>query len=307
MKRVGCMFFVALIIFVITLFFISRFYSLKKEIRKMTSQLYEYTTRKTNKKINMSLFDRDLEHLGLELNKLIDLYVAENRKRVLFEEEQKRAIANMSHDLRTPLTSIIGYIQMAERDDVSEEERKELLETAKKRAKRLEMLLNDFFELSIIESTDHPLKLERLSLTKMTTDVLIGFYDRFQENKLEPSINMPDKDVIIIADESAVIRVMENLLTNAIHHSDGNIKIVLEEDETTASFIVKNDAFSLTDQDVERMFDRFFMADVSRSGKSTGLGLSISKSLMEKMNGTITANLVDGQLSIRCRWRKENK
>lgn len=251
----------------------------------------------------MSLIDKDIENLGVEINKLIDLYVRENRKRVYFENEQRQAVANMSHDLRTPLTSILGYIQMAEADDVTADERTELLSIANNRAKRLEVLLNDFFELSIIESTDHHLKSERINIRNLTIDVLMSSYDRFNEKNMEPIIDMPENDVFIISDESAVTRVIENLISNAISHSDGHIIISLEENDAMARLIVKNDAHSLTEKDVDRIFDRFYMADQSRSGKNSGLGLSIVKGLMDKMNGTITGHLNDGQVSIVCKWK----
>lgn len=282
---------------------LTRLFALKKEVKKISKQLEKYNDRKTNKKIEMALFDKNMEKLGLEINKLIDLYVAENRKRIRYENEQKQAIANMSHDLRTPLTSILGYIQMAEEEDVTADERKELLSIANKRAKRLETLLKDFFELSIIESTDHHLKSEQINLRNLTIDVLISFYDRFQEINMEPTIHIPEKDVFIIADESAVTRVIENLLSNAIVHSDGNIIISLEEQGSTVKLSVRNDAYSLTDEDARLIFDRFYKADRSRSGKSTGLGLSIVKSFMEKMSGKVTGHLNEAQLIIICEWK----
>jgi len=295
--------YVAIIIFIIAVLLLTRLFALKKEVKKISKQLEKYNDRKTNKKIEMALFDKNMEKLGLEVNKLIDLYVAENRKRIRYENEQKQAIANISHDLRTPLTSILGYIQMAEEEDVTADERKELLSIANKRAKRLETLLKDFFELSIIESTDHHLKSEQINLRNLTIDVLISFYDRFQERNMEPTIHIPEKDVFIIADESAVTRVIENLLSNAIVHSDGNIIISLEEQGSTVKLSVRNDAYSLTDEDARHMFDRFYIADRSRSGKSTGLGLSIVKSFMEKMNGKLTGHLNEGQLLTICEWK----
>src|SRR5690625_4659314 len=96
----------AIILLFVTIFLLTRFIALKKEVKKITKQLQNYNDRKTNKKIDMTLFDQEMEKLGQELNTLIDLHVAENRKRLHFENEQKKAIANMSHDLRTPLTSI---------------------------------------------------------------------------------------------------------------------------------------------------------------------------------------------------------
>lgn len=295
--------YVSIFIFIIAVLLLTRLFALKKEVKKISKQLEKYNDRKTNKKIEMALFDKNMEKLGLEINKLIDLYVAENRKRIRYENEQKQAIANMSHDLRTPLTSILGYIQMAEEEDVTADERKELLSIANKRAKRLETLLKDFFELSIIESTDHHLKSEQINLRNLTIDVLISFYDRFQEINMEPTIHIPEKDVFIIADESAVTRVIENLLSNAIVHSDGNIIISLEEQGSTVKLSVRNDAYSLTDEDARLIFDRFYKADRSRSGKSTGLGLSIVKSFMEKMSGKVTRHLNEGQLIIICEWK----
>lgn len=301
-KRVRELIYITILVIVLTVILITRLFALKKELKKMRMQLKNYNERKTNKKMDMALLDKDIESLGLEINNLIDLYVAENRRRILFEEEQKQVIANMSHDLRTPLTSILGYIQMAQEDDITSEDREELLRVAKERAMRLEILLKDFFDLSIMESIDHHLKAEKINLKSITIDILMSFYDRFQEKNMEPTIHMPENDVFIISDDSAVTRVIENLISNAITHSDGNVVISFEEERSLARLIVKNDANTLTKQDVERMFDRFYMADQSRSGKSTGLGLSIVKSFMEKMDGKITAQLKDGQLSIICEW-----
>lgn len=301
------MIFIVITLVIITFIALTRLFSFKNEVRKIVRQLQLYNNRKTNKKIDITLIDQDIEHLGVEVNRLIDLYVMENRKRVLFEKEQRQAVANMSHDLRTPLTSIIGYIQIANNENLSEVEKEELLATAFDRAKRLERLLNDFFELSVLESTDYELKLQRINLTKLLTEVLVSFYDRFQEKRLEPTIEGLENNVTIFADHSAVTRVIENLLSNTLKHADGNIMIRLEEQNGVASLMITNDALSLTEQDVQHMFDRFYMADQSRSGKSTGLGLSIVKSLMEKMNGSISSKLNDGQLSIICEWKTVKK
>lgn len=287
----------------IAIFVIARLLALKKEMNNMIAQLRKYNNRQTDKKIDLSLFDKNLEQLGTEVNKLMDLYVDENRKRTRFEKELKQMIANMSHDLRTPLTSITGYIQMAEKENIPPEERGELLAIAKSRAKRLESLLNEFFELSVIESNDYLLKSEGINLRNVTIEVLMSFYDRFQEKGMEPVLSITDEDVFIYGDTSAAARVMENLFANAIKHSEGKIQISLQEQNGTVRLMVKNDASSLTDEDVRRMFDRFYMADQSRTGKSTGLGLSIVKSLMEKMGGKVTAKLKDEQLSIICEWK----
>src|SRR5690625_1488732 len=157
------MLFITIMILLVAVFLLTRLFALKKEIKKTSRQLQSYNDRNTNKKVDMELIDKDMEKLGLEINRLIDLYVTENRKRIQFEYEQQQAIANMSHDLRTPLTSILGYIQMAESPDISTDERIELLSIAKNRAKRLEALLKDFFEMSLIESADYHLNAEQIN------------------------------------------------------------------------------------------------------------------------------------------------
>jgi len=288
---------------IVTIFLITRLFALHKEMRKIVHQLKKYNQRETNKKIDMALMDKNMENLGMEINKLIDLHIAENRKRVNFEDEHKRAIANISHDLRTPLTSIVGYIQMAKKEDIPPDERKELLSIAYERAKRLETLLNDFYELSIIESNELHVTLERINLKNIAIEVLMSFYDQFHEKEITPITRIPDEAVYIIADKSALTRVLENLFANAFTHSDGEINITIEGKENVVILKVENRTNTLTEKDVEHIFDRFYMADQSRSGKSTGLGLSIAKSLMEKMNGNIQGQLHDGIFSITCEWR----
>lgn len=288
---------------IVTIFLITRLFALHKEMRKIVHQLKKYNQRETNKKIDMALMDKNMENLGMEINKLIDLHIAENRKRVNFEDEHKRAIANISHDLRTPLTSIVGYIQMAKKEDIPADERKELLSIAYERAKRLETLLNDFYELSIIKSNELHVTLERINLKNIAIEVLMSFYDQFHEKEITPITRIPDEAVYIIADKSALTRVLENLFANVFTHSDGEIKMSIEDKDHVVKLKVENHTNTLTEKDVEHIFDRFYMADQSRSGKSTGLGLSIAKSLMEKMNGNIQGQLHDGIFSITCEWR----
>lgn len=281
-----------------------RLLSLKREIKKMTRQVQRHNQRVSDKKLDMALIDQDLEELGTEVNGLIDRLITEQQKRIRFEKEQKQMIASISHDLRTPLTSILGYLQLAVNGTIPFAEIKDILAIAIKQAKRFETLLNDFFELSVIESPDYELRLERVNLKTILIETLIGFYDRFQEKKIEPVIQIPENDIYVIANHQALTRVIENLLTNAITHSNGNVSIILEEHEKTAQLIIKNGAPSLTEIDVSRMFDRFYMADQARLGKSTGLGLSIVKNFMKKMNGSVTASLKSKQLSMVCEWRK---
>lgn len=248
------------------------------------------------------MLDKDIEKMTIEINNLIDLHALSNIEKKSAERELKQAIANISHDLRTPLTSILGYIQLIEKPEVTDEERKEYLAIAKDRAKRLQILLNDFFELSVIESVDHSLKLGKLGLNSIVEEIVINLYDKFNEQQIVPSIKIPQEQMNIIGDESAIKRVIENLVINAIRYSDGNVSITLERNNTKINLTISNDVKDITEKDVELFFNRFYTADQTRSGKGTGLGLSIAKALMDKMNGKLSAELKDSWLYVKCSW-----
>ncbi|WP_425445456.1 sensor histidine kinase [Virgibacillus ndiopensis] len=292
---------IAIIVFIYAL---TRLYFLKKEIKRAAQQLNELNNNVTAKKIDIHYFDRDFEKLANEINKQIDLTKKATAEKRSTESELKKAISYISHDIRTPMTSILGYIQFLESDEITPEMRKEYTIIIKNSAKRLKALLEDFFELSIIEQTDYSMKIEMIKLNQLVLEVLLGFYEEFNNRILEPTITIPDRDIIIMADPSAVKRVIENIIVNAIRYSSGNVTIQLEKLNTTIQLTISNSVYTLSEQDLNHMFDRFYKADQTRTGKGTGLGLPIAKSLMEKMDGRLTAELIENQLFMKCEWKK---
>ncbi|WP_342664991.1 HAMP domain-containing sensor histidine kinase [Shimazuella kribbensis] len=294
--------YITFISIVVGVFYLTRFYLLKKEIKNVTKQLNELSGKKTKKKIDLAHFDKDLEKLASGINDQIDLtlqaYVEKQRK----ENELKQAIANISHDIRTPMTSILGYIQFLEINELPPEKRAEYITTIKNGANRLKVLLEDFFELSLIQSVDYPLKLEKIELNQLLLEVLIGFYEPFLQQNMEPNIHIPKEEISIVGDSSAVKRVIENLVLNAMKHSDGNINIQLVKKQSSVQLTISNDVSGLNENDIIFLFDRFYKADKTRSEKGTGLGLSIAKSLMLKMQGSLTAELKDNELFFVCEW-----
>ncbi|MCH1626741.1 sensor histidine kinase [Ferdinandcohnia quinoae] len=299
------MIYVTIISIFITLFFLIRFIFLKKEIRSINEQLQGRHHNKTDKTISLAFFEKDLEKLAEGINVQIDetkKAIAQKRRK---ENELKQAISNISHDIRTPMTSILGYIQFLESEDVPPEIRKEYIMIVKNGASRLKVLLEDFFELSVIESADYPLKIESIQLNDLVPEVLVGFYEEFYQKDIEPTINIPEDDMKVMADSSAVKRVIENLVTNAIKHSTGNVTITLKNTPSFVGLTISNPAPQLKEEDLFHLFDRFYKADQARKGKGTGLGLSIAKSLMEKMNGSLSAELKEHQLFMKCEWKIE--
>ncbi|CAH1209146.1 Sensor histidine kinase RcsC [Paenibacillus plantiphilus] len=297
------MIYIVILSVIAVVFLLTRLLLIRREMRRITAQLKQYNDHKTEKKIHLTFYEKGLESLAAEINRHSELLVQANAGRRRTEDELKQAVAGMSHDIRTPLTSIFGYIQLLESDRVTEAEKLEYVAIIKSRTKRLQVLLNDFFELSVIESVDYAMKLERLKLNITVTEVLVNYYDLFSERNIEPVISIPEEDIVLIADDSAVKRVVENLIINAINHSSGPISITLSRLPSGGSLTISNEANHLKSEHVELMFNRFYTADLTRTGnRGTGLGLSIARSLMHRMNGKLTASLQDGHLHMTCQW-----
>ncbi|KHL97478.1 histidine kinase [Paenibacillus sp. IHB B 3415] len=276
---------------------------LRRELKRMTQQLYLYNKGITGKKIEVTLFDNRLEALASQINRQSGLVVEAEARRRRSEQELRQAVANISHDIRTPLTSISGYIQLLGAEPVTNEEKQEYLSIINNRTKRLQALLNDFFELSLIESPDYQLKTERTGMTVLLSEILVGFYDRFNEQNITPDIRLPEEDVVIYADESAIRRVVENLLINTVKHASGEVNICLQKRDGFAELRIVNEAKALSSDEVRLIFDRFYTVDRTRSAQGSGLGLSIAKSLMDKMSGTLTAEMHQDHLMMTCRWK----
>jgi signal transduction histidine kinase len=293
---------VSIISVVLALLFLTRLLLVQKEIRRLSAQLGSYNSRHTDKKVDIALIHKDIEELAGEVNRLIDLRVQENIDKRRVEHELKQAIANISHDLRTPLTSVLGYIQLLDSDELSNEDKKSYFAVTKNRTKQLQSLLTDFFELSVIDSTDYELTLERLKLNNLVREILLSYYEMFRERQIEPIIQIADEAMMVNADAKAVTRVIENLIVNAIRHSIGNVAVTLEQHQSSAVLTISNDTERLTETDVSHFFDRFYKGDQTRSGTNTGLGLSIAQGLMLKMNGEISAELIDNRLYMKCKW-----
>jgi signal transduction histidine kinase len=185
--------YIIIILSLLLIFFLTQLLFVKKQIKSITEQLRNYNIGKTNKKIDIILLDKEIESIASEINNLIDLHIQSNAEKKFAERELRQAIANISHDLRTPLTSILGYIQLMEGDEVTEEERNQYLKIAKDRTKRLQILLNDFFELSIIESVDYSLKLESLNINNIVEETIMNLYNQFNEKQIIPSIEIPSE------------------------------------------------------------------------------------------------------------------
>lgn len=293
-----------LILSIIILMLLFYLYFTKKEIKNIINQLNDYNILHTRKRIDIKLFDKDIEQLANSINNHIDIHVNSVVKQKIAEDELKMGIANISHDIRTPLTSILGYIQMSQKENLSKEKQMEYLNVAQTRSESLKNILENFFSLSIVQSPEHKLELNYINLNNLLYEVIAGLYENIEDKKMNLNIEIEEENLIILGDGIAVNRVIENLITNMIKYSRGNEFISLSKEKDMAVLTISNRVEDINKESIKLLFNRFYKQDLSRnSSDSSGLGLPITKSLMEKMEGNIKAELNDNIISFICRWK----
>lgn len=274
----------------------------KNEIRNITNNLKEINETNTNKRIILSYPNRQLEGLAKEINRTIDQKQQTEIQYKNMDLELRQAIADISHDLRTPLTSIIGYIQLIKDENLALEERNQYTDIVLKRANSLKMLISGFFDLSRLEAGEFDFDLKSIHLSNILCELTASFYNDFINKGIEPVIDIDEKAPQIVADENGVRRIFTNLIQNAIRHGDKFVAISLRQEGSCIITCFTNDSPHLIDEDVKHLFKRFFTGDRMRSGQHTGLGLAITKALVEQMGYSINAVLKDGRLSIIIKW-----
>ncbi|WP_460420586.1 sensor histidine kinase [Paraclostridium sordellii] len=257
--------------------------------------------------IHTKALDKDIEFVVSQINYLYDENQKIKVKSNIKEEEIRRSISNISHDLRTPLTSIIGYIQLIQDENSSYEEKKIYIDIVERRTKNLEALISNFYELSRLEESNYEFNLQNANLKSILSQNIAMFYDEFIKKDIDPNIYMEDDIKDIVTDKSAVNRIFANLINNIIKHGDGGVRISLknEGDYIVSEFV--NNAPNLREDDANKVFERFYIGDKSRSNSSTGLGLSVTKSLVEKLEHKIEASIVNNSFIITIKWSTNNK
>ena len=265
---------------------------LRRSSKEIAEALSDCLKTDTNSVITVSSRDKQVRRLVTELNNELKLLREEHHRFVQGDMELKNAVTNISHDLRTPLTAICGYLDMLKSEDKSPEAER-YLEIISGRAESMKQLTEELFRYSVIMTSESEPKQEQVIVNDVLEESIAGYYSILSEKKISPEIDITYKKVIRILDRSALARVFSNLINNAVKYSDGDLSVRLSDDGTT---VFSNHASQLTSVQVDKLFDRFYTVEAARN--STGLGLSIARSLIEKMGGTISASLENGVLSI---------
>lgn len=288
----------ALLLIILTV----KYIRMKKQIRYLTGQINDLADGASEKMLDMSLVDRDLEKLAGAINK----HYAKQRYTVVrvvqHEQRLKESIANISHDLRTPLTVLMGHLQLVRKSDLTQEQNRRV-ETALRKAERMKELMETFYDLSLIDSEQAAPVKERINFSNLILDFLTENAPLLESRNILPDIRLPGCSVFLDTDRIMMERILQNLLSNAVRYCAGDIMISLsEEGNGKVVFCMENTVPAGTKIDTARIFDRFYTGDPSRHGESTGLGLAVVKVLTEKLGGEIDAGMRGDVLWIKAEY-----
>lgn len=281
------------ILLLLAAFFAVKIFLMKKDIAKIDSEFNEKLKADTNTLIAVDGKDKTICRLAADINAQLKVL---RKQRLRYEQgdlELKNAVSNISHDLRTPLTAISGYLELLEKEQKSQDAER-YIDIIKNRTETLKQLAEDLFRYSVITSPDYKLPQEQLSVNSVLEECIAFHYNAFRQAKTIPEIHMPESTVYCTINRVAINRIFSNLIENAIKYSDGDFCVKLND---KGEITVSNTALKLSAIEVNKLFDRFYTVENAR--KSTGLGLSIVKILVEQASGTVNAEYKDNRLTIR--------
>ncbi|MBC5745233.1 HAMP domain-containing histidine kinase [Lachnospiraceae bacterium MD308] len=280
------------ILIAIIIVLLVKIHILQKSVKEIEIAFADRLVTDTNILIDISSSDKNVRRLANTINGQLRKLRTERRRFQQGDLELKHAVTNISHDLRTPLTALSGYLELLEQEEKSESVNR-YIEIMKDRVNILTQLSEELFRYSVIISTKDNITKEQVIINTVLEESIAAFYTVLTERNIVPDIQISEIKVMRMLDRSALSRVFSNLISNVIKYSDGDLKIVLSEN---GEIVFSNMASGLDEIQVGRLFDRFYTVEAAR--KSTGLGLTISKTLVEQMKGTISAIYENNRLSI---------
>ena len=281
-------FFLLVIIFALLL----KIFYMRKAIREIKRGFSEKLYTDTNTPIMLSSHDKLVSSLANDINVELKELQKQKHRYIQGDKELKNAITNISHDLRTPLTTICGYLSLLDKEEKSEHIARQL-SIIKNRTFALKQLVEELFRYTtIISDTENSVYTETV-INNVLEDCISSYYAIFKEKGITPNINFCEQKIVRSVDKTALLRIFNNVIDNAIKYSEGDLTISLFEN---GKIVFSNHTSDLNEIQIGKLFDRFYTVNTAR--KSTGLGLSIAKALIEKMDGNISADYSNNVLSI---------
>lgn len=294
------------------LVFAVKYSMLKKSVKQAGQDMAEIMKNPEENRILLNASpSREAEQLLRQINRYIAYH---QRERVLWQRQERQLqeqIENISHDLRTPLTSILGYLELVDAGKLSREDQ-EALAVVERKSRYLQGLIGDFYDLSRLERADIRLEQEPVDVARLIREVVLSYYPEFEKRHLEVELALPHEAVMVLGDRKALERIFHNLVQNALRYARSHFEVCIQEadsaidgeppkkdEKSRICLDFCDDTDTLTQEDIRCLFDRFYTADHARSGTATGLGLAISRLLAQAMDGEASAVLTpSGELHL---------
>ncbi|WDV44630.1 sensor histidine kinase [Clostridiaceae bacterium M8S5] len=266
-----------------------------KNVKYIYDVLQKISEEKSNQKILLTTDDMYIKNLLVEINKVLFSINKATADYANTKEEMKRMLSNISHDIKTPLTVILGYIEVLNTDNsLTHQERTMLLSKIEEKSEELVDLLNDFFRLSKIESRDIDITLSKINISEICRKSILSYYGILTDKNLDMNINIPNEDVYVLGNEDAMNRILNNLISNAITYGyEGKIiGLEVSADKEFVYIKVWDKGKGINEIYADRVFERLYTLEDSRNKKyqGSGLGLTITKKLVENLKGQIKLN-----------------
>ncbi len=286
------------ILIVVVVILCIKIHFLHRAMEEMEAGFGERIAQDTNTLITISSGDRVARRLAGQLNDQLRLLRQERRRLQSGDRELKEAVTNISHDLRTPLTAICGYLDLLKGEEKSNTA-KRYLSMIENRTEAMKMLTEELFHYSVITFEEEQMEYEEVVLNRILEESISAYYGAFKKAGITPEIKMTEKKILRSLDKKTLQRILGNVISNGIKYSGGDFQIELTD---YGEMNFTNTAPCLNAVQVGRLFQRFYTVAAAR--QSTGLGLSIAKNLTEKMGGKITAEYQNGRLCIKILFEK---
>ena len=280
----------------------ARLWCYSKQITHIIKELEFIGKEDTNFKLSSFCAVGKTEQMIEECNKSIEKYAKEVQRLKKENSIYKESITSISHDIRTPLTSAKGYLQMLRKEKVPEEKTTEYLKSVEMRLDNLTDMLNQLFEYARIEAGEMELEAETFNAANVFADTIAMFYEDFVRKNCEPEVTIVEKACKIKADKQAFVRIVENMLKNALIHGEGQYKLSMQTENEECVIKCSNRTDNIRKEDLDNIFERFYTTDKSRTKKTTGLGLAIIKKFTTEMGGSAKAVLEDKIFTLEIRF-----
>lgn len=287
---------IILVLFLCCILLVIKIYIMKKSIKEIEDSFSHIIKADTNNIVTISSMDKNIKSLAINLNnELINL----RDQKLQYKngnQELKKIITNISHDLRTPLTAIHGYIDLIKEEQIGENQ-KQYLNIIQKKSNELTELTEQLFDFSKAIDIDIAIKKKKCCINEILEETLISYYSILREKNIVPEVLICKEKIYRIVNYNSLIRIFENVLSNVFKYSNGNFKVELKKD---GMITFSNKATSLDATTTQKIFNRYF--SVENAKESTGIGLSIAKQLVELNQGNIYANYKEGTLFIKIKF-----